>query len=184
MSGINLRSSLTGFMQFVADDKKNTKALVNTFFHGYRTGWAFLICVFELSSHCMYIYIKFACVHYVLLMNINNVIFCIFGLTLTAKGREGLVPSFGASCQMLVSWIVRSFRSQFWYLQVLRSAKSQAPHGGQKNPQQYELGTDWLWSVFALWEPRPVECPGSNGSLGSPCKRPSCRSSKGVVLLY
>lgn len=32
MSGINLMSSLTGFMQFVADDKKNIKALVNTFF--------------------------------------------------------------------------------------------------------------------------------------------------------
>lgn len=31
-------SSLAGFMQFVADDKKNIKALVNTFFHGYRTG--------------------------------------------------------------------------------------------------------------------------------------------------
>lgn len=31
-------SSLTGFMQFVAADKKNIKALVNTSFSGYRTG--------------------------------------------------------------------------------------------------------------------------------------------------
>lgn len=31
-------SSLTGFMQFVAADKKNIKALVNTFFSGYGTG--------------------------------------------------------------------------------------------------------------------------------------------------
>lgn len=42
-------------MQFVADDKKNIKALVNTFFIGTEQA-ELLICLFELPSHC----IKFA----------------------------------------------------------------------------------------------------------------------------
>ena len=157
MSGINLMSSLTGFMQFVADDKENIKALVNTFFHGHRTGWAFDLLIW--TSKSLHIYKVFLCVDYVLLMNINNIMLCIYGLTLTVKGK-GLVPSFGSRCQMLVRRIMRSFRPQFWYLKVFRSAKRQMPHRGQKDPQQYRLGTDWLWSGFALREPRSAECPG------------------------
>lgn len=79
------------------------------------------------------------------------------------KGKEGFVPSFGSRCQMLVRKMMRSFRSQFWYLKVFKSAKSQVPHGGQKDPQKYKLGTDWLWSGFALQEPRPAESPGRPG---------------------
>lgn len=158
MSGINLMSSLTGFMQFIADDKKNIKALVNTFFHGYRTGWAFDLLIWTFKS--LHIYKVCLCVDYVLLMNINNVILFIFGLTLTVKGKEGSVPSFGSRGQMLVRRIIRSFRSQFWYLKVF---KSQVPHGGQKEPQQSRLGTDWLRSSFALREPRPAERPGRPG---------------------
>lgn len=44
-------------MQFVADDKKNIKALVNTFFIGTEQA-ELLICLFELPSH--WIYMKFA----------------------------------------------------------------------------------------------------------------------------
>lgn len=79
---------------------------------------------------------------YVLLMNINNIILCIFGLTLMVKGKEGFVMSFGNRCQMLVRRVMESFRSQFLYLKVLKSTKSQVPHKRQKDPQQYRLGTD------------------------------------------
>lgn len=47
-------SSLTGFMQFVAADKKNIKALVNTFFLGTEQG-ELLICLFELPKNTAYI---------------------------------------------------------------------------------------------------------------------------------
>lgn len=57
---------LTGFMQFFGDDKKNIKALVNTFFHGYGTEQTeLLICLFELQVTAyvyMFMYIKFASV--------------------------------------------------------------------------------------------------------------------------
>lgn len=152
MSVIILMSSLTGFMQFVADDKKNIKALVNIFFIGTEQP-ELLICLFELPSHC--IYKVCLCVDYVLLMNINNIILCMFGLALTVKGKEGFLLSFGSRCQMLLRRIMRSFRSQFLYLKVLKSTKSKVPHKRQKYPQQYGLVTDWLWSGFAIWELRP-----------------------------
>lgn len=43
-------SSLTGFIQFVAADKKNIKALVDTFFMGTEQA-ELLICLFELPRH-------------------------------------------------------------------------------------------------------------------------------------
>lgn len=134
-----------------------------------------LICLFELPNHCIYTVCLY--VDYMLLMNINNAVLYVFGSTLTVKGKDDVFPSFGSRCQRLVRRIMRSFRSEFWYLRVFRSANGQVPHGGRQDPQQCRLDIDWLWSSFALREPRPAECPGSH----SKCM--TCRSSKRIGLL-
>lgn len=168
-----LKLQLTPFFYF---------ALV--FFHGYRTGWAFDLLIW--TSKSLRIYKAFLWGGYVLFMNINNIILCIFGLTLW-KANKTLFWVFEVDARFLLEklWEVLGPNSGMSKYSKLPKAKFCTEH------RRIPSNTDCIQSGYGAalyFESTRLQSALAalvpNSILGSPSKHTTCRSSKGVTLFY